>query len=257
MSCRTWDETKNIFAIERAPSFEDLRTKRPAIFSPPSSPPRHRHMKKLKKYTSTEAQLLQNNPYWVATLMSLVQSQAGMSLFLRPTPSPAPPSPPKLDPIHASRDSSPTRPSISSLGRCATTSALPKPVPVPVRKSLKDKRTVSTVTALPSSPTRSASSRSSIQSSRSSILSTTSSPSKRLEGRPTPPPPKVSLPGDKSPRSNQLAYATVRNFWAVRAAVSESKMQTLPDARSQTFEELYGVPENFLEVEVGNPPRQT
>jgi hypothetical protein len=31
-------------------------------------------------------------------------------------------------------------------------------------------------------------------------------------------------------------------------------MQSLPDARSQSFEELYGPPENFLEIEVGLPP---
>ncbi|KAH8726858.1 Phox homologous domain-containing protein [Phaeosphaeriaceae sp. PMI808] len=30
-------------------------------------------------------------------------------------------------------------------------------------------------------------------------------------------------------------------------------MQSLPDARSQSFEELYGPPENFLEIEVRNP----
>ncbi|OCK83157.1 Phox-like protein [Lepidopterella palustris CBS 459.81] len=30
-------------------------------------------------------------------------------------------------------------------------------------------------------------------------------------------------------------------------------MQSLPDARSQSFEELYGPPENFLEIEVKNP----
>lgn len=28
-------------------------------------------------------------------------------------------------------------------------------------------------------------------------------------------------------------------------------MQSLPDARQQSFEELYGPPENFLEIEVG------
>jgi sorting nexin-3/12 len=27
-------------------------------------------------------------------------------------------------------------------------------------------------------------------------------------------------------------------------------MQSLPDARQQSFEELYGPPENFLEIEV-------
>jgi len=30
-------------------------------------------------------------------------------------------------------------------------------------------------------------------------------------------------------------------------------MQSLPDARTQSFEELYGPPENFLEIEVCNP----
>ena len=29
-----------------------------------------------------------------------------------------------------------------------------------------------------------------------------------------------------------------------------SIMQTLPDARQQSFEEIYGPPENFLEIEV-------
>ncbi|PGH04834.1 sorting nexin-3 [Blastomyces parvus] len=30
-------------------------------------------------------------------------------------------------------------------------------------------------------------------------------------------------------------------------------MQAIPDARQQTFEEIYGPPENFLEIEVRNP----
>ena len=30
-------------------------------------------------------------------------------------------------------------------------------------------------------------------------------------------------------------------------------MQSLPDARQQTFEEIYGPPENFLEIEVCVP----
>jgi sorting nexin-3/12 len=30
-------------------------------------------------------------------------------------------------------------------------------------------------------------------------------------------------------------------------------MQSLPDARQQSFEELYGPPENFLEIEVRRP----
>jgi hypothetical protein len=30
-------------------------------------------------------------------------------------------------------------------------------------------------------------------------------------------------------------------------------MQSIPDSRSQTFEEIYGPPENFLEIEVSHP----
>jgi sorting nexin-3/12 len=32
-------------------------------------------------------------------------------------------------------------------------------------------------------------------------------------------------------------------------------MQALPDSRQQTFEEIYGPPENFLEIEVSVSPR--
>lgn len=32
-------------------------------------------------------------------------------------------------------------------------------------------------------------------------------------------------------------------------------MQAIPDSRSQSFEELYGPPENFLEIEVRSPCR--
>ena len=32
-------------------------------------------------------------------------------------------------------------------------------------------------------------------------------------------------------------------------------MQAMPDARQQTFEEIYGPPENFLEIEVRRPLR--
>jgi hypothetical protein len=31
-------------------------------------------------------------------------------------------------------------------------------------------------------------------------------------------------------------------------------MQSLPESRQQSFEELYGPPENFLEIEVNHPP---
>lgn len=31
-------------------------------------------------------------------------------------------------------------------------------------------------------------------------------------------------------------------------------MSSLPDTRQQSFDEIYGPPENFLEIEVCNPP---
>ncbi len=31
-------------------------------------------------------------------------------------------------------------------------------------------------------------------------------------------------------------------------------MQAMPDARQQSFEEIYGPPENFLEIEVSHVP---
>ncbi|THY53925.1 Phox-like protein [Aureobasidium pullulans] len=34
---------------------------------------------------------------------------------------------------------------------------------------------------------------------------------------------------------------------------TNSTMQAMPDSRSQSFEEIYGPPENFLEIEVCNP----
>lgn len=34
-------------------------------------------------------------------------------------------------------------------------------------------------------------------------------------------------------------------------------MQSIPDARQQSFEELYGPPENFLEIEVCATPHHT
>jgi hypothetical protein len=30
-------------------------------------------------------------------------------------------------------------------------------------------------------------------------------------------------------------------------------MQAMPDSRQQSFEEIYGPPENFLEIEVNSP----
>lgn len=34
-----------------------------------------------------------------------------------------------------------------------------------------------------------------------------------------------------------------------------AKMQAMPDSRQQSFEEIYGPPENFLEIEVSFPLR--
>ena len=39
-------------------------------------------------------------------------------------------------------------------------------------------------------------------------------------------------------------------FHKLNTTSATPKMQSIPDARSQSFEELYGPPENFLEIEV-------
>lgn len=40
----------------------------------------------------------------------------------------------------------------------------------------------------------------------------------------------------------------------VRSIPASSNMQAMPDARQQSFEEIYGPPENFLEIEVSLAP---
>ncbi|KAJ1324302.1 sorting nexin-3/12 [Microdochium nivale] len=39
----------------------------------------------------------------------------------------------------------------------------------------------------------------------------------------------------------------------LRGMMSRPLMQAMPDTRQQSFEEIYGAPENFLEIEVRNP----
>jgi hypothetical protein len=46
----------------------------------------------------------------------------------------------------------------------------------------------------------------------------------------------------------------LRHFLHQVAPETSVTMQSLPDARSQSFEELYGPPENFLEIEVRSIP---
>ncbi|EFE39712.1 hypothetical protein TRV_05574 [Trichophyton verrucosum HKI 0517] len=61
------------------------------------------------------------------------------------------------------------------------------------------------------------------------------------------------------PRLSSLAachtrpQVDIKVFNTHHQPISGSKMQAIPDARHQTFEEIYGPPENFLEIEVRNP----
>ncbi|OAA63359.1 sorting nexin-3 [Niveomyces insectorum RCEF 264] len=54
--------------------------------------------------------------------------------------------------------------------------------------------------------------------------------------------PSSPLPPPKSPTGSFTAHSLHRPI-----------MQTLPESRPQSFDEIYGPPENFLEIEVRNP----
>jgi hypothetical protein len=43
---------------------------------------------------------------------------------------------------------------------------------------------------------------------------------------------------------------TMNQFQPSPSSRTNSTMQAMPDSRSQSFEEIYGPPENFLEIEV-------
>ena len=49
-----------------------------------------------------------------------------------------------------------------------------------------------------------------------------------------------------SPTSSEAAAAAARLHRPI--------LQSLPDTRQQSFDEIYGPPENFLEIEVRKPP---
>ncbi|KAK9777296.1 hypothetical protein SCAR479_06025 [Seiridium cardinale] len=53
----------------------------------------------------------------------------------------------------------------------------------------------------------------------------------------------------KSPMSSPQSPASPRGM----ASMSRPIIQSMPDTRQQSFEEIYGPPENFLEIEVRNP----
>lgn len=50
--------------------------------------------------------------------------------------------------------------------------------------------------------------------------------------------------------ANLGTLALRRTILPATTALYTHKMQSIPDARQQSFEELYGPPENFLEIEV-------
>jgi hypothetical protein len=45
-------------------------------------------------------------------------------------------------------------------------------------------------------------------------------------------------------------HTTMNQFQPSPSSRTNSTMQAMPDSRSQSFEEIYGPPENFLEIEV-------
>ncbi|KAK3943925.1 Phox homologous domain-containing protein, partial [Diplogelasinospora grovesii] len=56
-----------------------------------------------------------------------------------------------------------------------------------------------------------------------------------------------------SPPSSPTSGAGAAAAAAAAARLHRPIMQTLPESRQQSFDEIYGPPENFLEIEVRNP----
>ena len=53
-----------------------------------------------------------------------------------------------------------------------------------------------------------------------------------------------------APRSRILSISATLSQILALSAELRPKMQAVPESRQQTFEEIYGPPENFLEIEV-------
>jgi hypothetical protein len=53
--------------------------------------------------------------------------------------------------------------------------------------------------------------------------------------------------------SRRIAYTHTDRLRFAYHLINTATMQAMPDARQQSFEEIYGPPENFLEIEVRAP----
>ncbi|KAH6855304.1 Phox homologous domain-containing protein [Chaetomium sp. MPI-CAGE-AT-0009] len=60
-------------------------------------------------------------------------------------------------------------------------------------------------------------------------------------------------PSPTSPTSTTSPTSPTSAAEAAAARLHRPMMQSLPDTRQQSFDEIYGPPENFLEIEVRNP----
>ncbi|TVY33472.1 Sorting nexin, partial [Lachnellula occidentalis] len=54
-------------------------------------------------------------------------------------------------------------------------------------------------------------------------------------------------------KSTAIRKLAESNYYSHLARLQTATMQAMPDSRQQSFEEIYGPPENFLEIEVRNP----
>jgi hypothetical protein len=67
------------------------------------------------------------------------------------------------------------------------------------------------------------------------------------------PPASPTSPTSSTAGSNKSPTAAASAAAAAAARLHRPILQSLPDTRQQSFDEIYGPPENFLEIEVRNP----
>lgn len=65
--------------------------------------------------------------------------------------------------------------------------------------------------------------------------------------------PSPALPKSTSPTAASSSSSSSAAAAAAAARLHRPILQTLPETRPQSFDEIYGPPENFLEIEVRNP----
>ena len=63
----------------------------------------------------------------------------------------------------------------------------------------------------------------------------------------------TSAEPQKSPTSPPLSPSSMEQAQAAAARLHRPILQSMPDTRQQSFDEIYGPPENFLEIEVRSP----